>query len=76
MCSCLKDSETHFRVVIVADYFEGKKVLERHRVVHDCLADELEGPVHALSISAKTPKQWEKSQVVQKSPPCLGGSGK
>ena len=70
-----KDSETHFKVVVVSEQFEGVKVLERHRLVNKLLADELEGGVHALSIKAKTPQQWEKSGgKVDESPKCRGGS--
>ena len=55
-----KNSETHFKVVVVSDVFEGVKLLQRHRDVNEILKEELAGPVHALSISAKTPSQWEK----------------
>ncbi|XP_070543955.1 DNA-binding transcriptional regulator BolA-like [Ptychodera flava] len=68
-----KGSETHFKVVIVSDKFEKQTLLKRHRIVNDILQDELDGPVHALSIQAKTPQQWEESGVISKSPPCLGG---
>jgi BolA family transcriptional regulator, general stress-responsive regulator len=44
--------ETHFRVRIVAAVFDGKGRLDRHRLVNEALADELAGPVHALSITA------------------------
>ena len=47
--------------------------LERHRQVNAALADELAGPIHALSIVAKTPEQWARSAVAA-SPECLGGS--
>ena len=48
--------------------------LERHRRVNAALADELAGPIHALSIVAKTPEQWARSAAVAASPECLGGS--
>ena len=44
--------ETHFRVRIVAAAFEGKGRLDRHRLINEALAEELAGPVHALSITA------------------------
>eukprot|EP00754_Rhynchopus_humris_P035020 Rhum_TRINITY_DN16594_c0_g1::Rhum_TRINITY_DN16594_c0_g1_i1::g.163760::m.163760/K05527/bolA; BolA family transcriptional regulator, general stress-responsive regulator len=68
-------SETHFKVVVVSDAFEGVKLLDRHRLVNALLKDELAGPVHALSINAKTPAQWEKNSTVQASPSCRGGDG-
>ncbi len=50
-------SETHFHVQIVSAQFEGKIIIERHRIVNAILAEELKGSVHALQISAKTPNQ-------------------
>ncbi|XP_039262813.2 DNA-binding transcriptional regulator BolA-like isoform X1 [Styela clava] len=72
-----KGSETHFKVVVVSDKFSGKRLIDRHRDVNNILSKELEGSVHALSIQAKTPDQWEKSgQTIANTPPCLGGSKK
>ncbi|GAB4182992.1 MAG: BolA family transcriptional regulator [Thalassobaculales bacterium] len=47
--------ETHFNVSIVSARFAGLSRLERQRLVHRILADELAGPVHALSIRARAP---------------------
>lgn len=70
-----RGSETHFKVVVVADTFEGMPLIKRHRLIMDTLKQELDGGVHALSIHAKTPQQWSSSGgVVADSPPCLGGS--
>ena len=49
------EGETHFKVIIVADAFEGKSLIQRHRLVNETLAAELADRVHALSISAKAP---------------------
>ena len=49
------EGETHFRVTIRADCFAGRSRLDRQRMVHKVLADELAGPVHALSIAAGGP---------------------
>ena len=46
--------ETHFRVNIVSDGFEGKSRIERHRMINAALAAELAGPVHALALKAQT----------------------
>ncbi len=42
------EGETHFRVEVVSDAFEGNSRLARQRMVHALLAEELTGPVHAL----------------------------
>lgn len=49
--------ESHFSVLLVADAFEGLGRLERHRLVNQVLAEELAGPVHALSLRCLTPEQ-------------------
>ena len=57
-----------------------KTPLQRHRCVHTVLEEELAGPVHALSIVAKTPSQWHDmiqsgTATIQPSPKCRGGDG-
>uniref|UniRef100_A0A8C8RKU7 BolA-like protein 1 n=1 Tax=Pelusios castaneus TaxID=367368 RepID=A0A8C8RKU7_9SAUR len=69
-----KGSETHFKVVIASQRFAGMPLLQRHRLVNEILQAELAGPVHAISIQAKTPQQWEENPNVSRSPACLGGS--
>ena len=49
--------ESHFGLVLVASAFEGQSRLERQRAVNAVLAEELAGPVHALSISARAPSE-------------------
>jgi BolA family transcriptional regulator, general stress-responsive regulator len=44
--------ETHFRVYIVSDAFQGKSRVERHRMINNALASELQSGVHALAIHA------------------------
>jgi hypothetical protein len=43
-------------------------------MVYKILDDEMKTGVHALSISTKTPEQWEKNQRIHETPACLGGS--
>lgn len=47
--------ETHFRIYIVAQAFEGKTRLERHRLINAVLRQELADKVHALAIHAAAP---------------------
>ena len=47
--------ESHFNVVIQAPAFEGTSRVQRQRMVNSALAEELAGPVHALSIKALAP---------------------
>lgn len=47
--------ETHFRIYIVSQAFEGKSRVERHRMINALLAGELAGSVHALAMKVLTP---------------------
>jgi len=49
--------ETHFRVAVVAAAFAGKSRVDRQRMIHALLAEELAERVHALSIAARTPEE-------------------
>ena len=75
------NSETHFKVIVVSDQFVKLPTpLQRHRRVNEILKDELQGPVHALSIVTKTPEQWKSMQEsgaaeIGASPKCRGGDG-
>ncbi|RHZ86674.1 hypothetical protein Glove_48g62 [Diversispora epigaea] len=52
--------ETHFSVYVVSEQFEGKSLMQRHRLIYQLLDDELKSGVHALSIKAKTSKEIEQ----------------
>jgi BolA protein len=49
------EGETHFRVYIVSQAFQGKSRIERHRLINATLSSELAGSVHALALQAKAP---------------------
>lgn len=53
--------ESHFAVAIVSDRFVGRTRIERQRMVHAILADELADRVHALSLRTLTPQEAEAS---------------
>ncbi|MFP6816638.1 MAG: BolA/IbaG family iron-sulfur metabolism protein [Pseudomonadales bacterium] len=68
-------SQTHFKVVLVTPEFDGLRLLQRHRLVHETLAQELAGGVHALAVHTYTVAEWqERFGNAPMSPPCLGGS--
>ena len=47
--------ESHFNVTIQAEAFRGQPKVARQRMVYRALAEELAGPVHALSVKALAP---------------------
>lgn len=70
-------SESHFKVVLVSNDFDGKNLLARHRLVNSILANELQGKIHALAIHTYTEAEWRaQNGNAPMSPPCLGGGKK
>jgi len=68
-------SETHFKVVLVTDLFQGKGLVARHRMINHTLEDLLKKNVHALALHTYTSQEWENRQGKSvNSPPCEGGS--
>ena len=47
--------ESHFSVTIESEAFRGAAKVARQRMVYRALAEELAGPVHALSVRALAP---------------------
>ncbi len=47
----------HFEVTIIADAFEGKTRIERHRMIYTALGTLMETDIHALKINAYTPAE-------------------
>lgn len=75
MHSVPKDSETHFKVVLVADVFNGKRQVARHQHIYGLLAQELQNGVHALALHTYSPDEWAaRNKPAPDSPQCLGGS--
>lgn len=48
---------THFNIKIVSRVFAPMSRLERHRFVHEILKTELDGQIHALSLTLRSPKE-------------------
>lgn len=69
-------SETHFKLIMASERFEGMGRLERQRTVLDLFKGELSSGLHALTMRLFTPVEWEtaKAEFVMTSPPCHGGS--
>ncbi|XP_047242342.1 bolA-like protein 2 [Girardinichthys multiradiatus] len=51
-----------FKVLVVSPQFEGKPLLQRHRMVNTCLAEELK-EIHAFEQKTLTPEQWDKLKL-------------
>mmetsp|Transcript_19942 Transcript_19942/g.50941 ORF Transcript_19942/g.50941 Transcript_19942/m.50941 type:complete len:89 (+) Transcript_19942:66-332(+) len=54
-----------FVIYVVSPDFDKKPLIARHRMVHEAMAEELKEAIHAVTIKAWTPAQYEqkKSEV-------------
>lgn len=72
MHSSGKGANSHFRIVIVAQAFEGVRAIARHQRIYQILNQGYNG-IHALAIHAYTKEEWlQKKQLAPVSPNCLG----
>ncbi len=65
--------ESHFKLTIVSEAFEGKRSVARHQLIYGLVAPLLtsqSGQVHALAIHAYTPTEWQGQS--SDSPLCAG----
>jgi len=52
----------HYNVDVVSEAFQGKTLLQRHRMVYEVMGEAMGGEIHALSIRAKTPEEAENER--------------
>ena len=54
------DDNTHFEALVVAEEFDGKRAIARHQLIYKCLGTLVGNEIHALSIRAFTPAEFEQ----------------
>lgn len=55
----LTGTEDHYAAIIVSPAFEGKTMIDQHRLIMDFLKTEIDsGEVHALTMKTYTPEQY------------------
>lgn len=68
------NSESHFKVTLVSNLFDGERLIKRHRAVNSVLSEELAGTVHALALHTYTEDEWQNiAGNAPLSPNCMGG---
>ena len=51
----------HWQLIIVSPAFEGKGLVEQHRMVNEALKEPIgDNRIHALALKTYSPAQWEK----------------
>lgn len=53
----LTGTSDHWKLRVVSTAFAGKSLMQRHRLINAALADELKGPIHALTMDVLTPEE-------------------
>ena len=70
-----ENSETHFKVTLVSEDFQGKSKVARHQAVYRLTGELMSQGLHALALHLYVPEEWDKlKQVSPASPNCMGGS--
>ncbi|MDH5518684.1 MAG: BolA/IbaG family iron-sulfur metabolism protein [Gammaproteobacteria bacterium] len=64
-------SESHFKILVVSDEFEGQMLIKRHRLINQILNQELQ-QIHAMALHTMSPDEWAEKGVAPASPPCQG----
>lgn len=68
-------TDTHFRLLLVSDAFEGMRAVQRHQKIYALLGDLMQNPIHALAMRLSTPAEWNPETDTGPAPmPCRGGS--
>ena len=55
-----KDGRGHFRVLIIAEAFENRNLLDRHRMIYNALDEMMRLDIHALAIDAWAPDELDR----------------
>jgi len=52
----------HFYATIISSAFEGKTLVQRHQLVYAALGDMMRKEIHAFSIKAITPSEFQRKE--------------
>ena len=57
------EDNTHYAALVISPAFEGKRAIARHQLIYQCLGSLMGNEIHAMSIRAHTPDEWESLQA-------------
>lgn len=64
-----KDSESHFKIVIVSNDFKNLSLIKRHKLVYKSL-NNIMNDIHALSIQPFSEDEFALNPIILDSPEC------
>lgn len=57
---------SHFEAIVVGEVFAGQPPVKKQKLVYSTVSDRItSGELHALTIKAYTPDEWEKARKLQ-----------
>lgn len=60
----LTGTKDHWQATVVSPAFEGKMMIEQHRMIYQIFQKEIDsGELHALSLKTYTPAQYERVKL-------------
>jgi stress-induced morphogen len=51
----LTGTQDHYEVQVTSEKFEGLSLIQQHQLIYKALAEEMKGPIHALTLKTSTP---------------------
>lgn len=49
----------HLEAIVISPSFEGKSLVQQHKIVMQSLSEHFQATLHALSLRTLTPEQWK-----------------
>jgi stress-induced morphogen len=59
----LNGNGDHFSVIVVSEQFSNMTLIARHKLVNNCLKEELKGPIHALALKTFTSEEYSRTHI-------------
>lgn len=60
----LTGTRDHYEAVVVSDAFEGKGLIEQHRMVYGAMGEAMRQRIHALTLKTFTHAAWAKRKLL------------
>jgi|TARA_B110000305_G_scaffold210436_1_gene244134 stress-induced morphogen len=64
-----KDSESHFKLLVVSNFFKNMTLIQRHKHIYSSLNEVMKN-IHALSINAYDIEEFKLNPTPPSSPDC------
>ena len=55
------DGQGHYEAIVVSALFDGKRSVQRHRMVYGALGSRVGHEIHALAVKTFTPEEWQSA---------------